>query len=181
MHETVWLGRGGQGAFTAARLQGLAAVRFAGKQALAFPSFGPERRGAPVFAFTRIADAPIRDRSTIKAADAAIIMDETLLTPTLTGFIQPKTLLIVDSESDQAIDTPARLVRVPARRIAREILGSDHTNTILLGVLVGLSGVLPAESVTAGIAAEFGQGSRASKNVAAFLHAYQLGQELAHG
>lgn len=54
MTEIRWHGRGGLGAFTAARLLGCAVSLFEGKYALAFPSFGPERRGAPVFAFTRI-------------------------------------------------------------------------------------------------------------------------------
>ena len=47
MTEIRWHGRGGLGAFTAARLLGCAVSLFEGKYALAFPSFGPERRGAP--------------------------------------------------------------------------------------------------------------------------------------
>ncbi|MDO4556731.1 MAG: 2-oxoacid:acceptor oxidoreductase family protein, partial [Lachnospiraceae bacterium] len=54
MTEIRWHGRGGQGAFTAARLLGNAVSIYEEKYALAFPSFGPERRGAPVLAFTRI-------------------------------------------------------------------------------------------------------------------------------
>ena len=47
MKEILWLGRGGQGAFTAAKLFGAAYISDAQSQyALAFPSFGPERRGA---------------------------------------------------------------------------------------------------------------------------------------
>ena len=59
MVEVLWHGRGGQGAFTAARLLGAAASLGEGKYALAFPSFGPERRGAPMCAFTKMDDAPI--------------------------------------------------------------------------------------------------------------------------
>ena len=71
MIEIRWHGRGGQGAFTAARLLGDAVV-CDDKSALAFPSFGPERRGAPVLAFTRIDDAPIKDRSDVVDCDCAI-------------------------------------------------------------------------------------------------------------
>lgn len=47
MYEFLWHGRGGQGAFTAARLLGAAySLKKDGNYALAFPSFGPERRGA---------------------------------------------------------------------------------------------------------------------------------------
>ena len=53
MIDVLWHGRGGQGAFTAAKLLGAAyAVR--GSYSIAFPSFGPERRGAPVRAFTKL-------------------------------------------------------------------------------------------------------------------------------
>lgn len=183
MHEIVWLGRGGQGAFTAARLLGLSAVCFAGKQAMAFPSFGPERRGAPVFAYTRIDDRPVIDRSAVRHAEAAVIMDESLLTQVATGFLQPETLVIVDAEPDEkrSDSLPGKLFRIPARRIARETLGSDHTNTALLGVLIGLTGWLPPEAAIAGIEREFGGGSRAAKNVEAFRRAEEIGRQLRSG
>lgn len=61
MTEILWHGRGGQGAFTAARLLGAAYVAEGdGFYALAFPSFGPERRGAPIRAFTKLSGSPRR-------------------------------------------------------------------------------------------------------------------------
>ena len=65
MLEFIWHARGGQGAFTAARCLGAAAALSAGAYALAFPTFGPERRGAPMRAFTKIDTAPIGDRSAV--------------------------------------------------------------------------------------------------------------------
>ena len=47
--------------------------------ALAFPSFGPERRGAPMRAFTKLSDEPIGDRSAVAKADYVIYLDDTLL------------------------------------------------------------------------------------------------------
>jgi pyruvate ferredoxin oxidoreductase gamma subunit len=181
MHETVWLGRGGQGAFTAARLLGIAAM-LSGKQAMAMPSFGPERRGAPVFAYTRIDAAKVRDRSAVRQADAAVILDETLLTQVPTGFLTPKTLLIIDSESEKAEPTTPvadRVVRIPARRIAREIMGSEHTNSALFGALVGLTGVVSQSAAEEGIRRELGTGSKGVKNLAAFRHAFSYGVERA--
>jgi len=55
MIEVRWHGRGGQGAVTSVELLAVSAIA-AGKYAQGFPSFGPERRGAPVAAFTRIDD-----------------------------------------------------------------------------------------------------------------------------
>src|SRR4249919_1501272 len=71
-------GRGGQGVVTATELLSVAAFR-EGRHAQAFPSFGSERMGAPVVAFCRIDDRPIRLREPILAPDALIIQDPTLL------------------------------------------------------------------------------------------------------
>lgn len=50
-----------------------------GRHAQAFPSFGPERTGAPVVAFCRISDQPIRVREPVVAPDAVVLQDATLL------------------------------------------------------------------------------------------------------
>ena len=71
-------GRGGQGVVTAAEMLSIAAFR-EGQHAQAFPSFGSERTGAPVVAFCRIDDKPIRLREPIVEPDALIIQDPTLL------------------------------------------------------------------------------------------------------
>lgn len=197
MHETVWLGRGGQGAFTAARLLGVAAM-LSGQQAMAMPSFGPERRGAPVFAYTRIDAARVHDRSAVRQADVAVVLDESLLSQVHTGFLGPRSLLIIDSElaAESPLSAPlqafsGRLIRLPARRIAQQIMGSEHTNSVLLGALVGLTGVVSLAAAEEGIRREFGGksgaksggktgvGSKAAKNLAAFQHAYHLGLERA--
>jgi len=177
MHETVWLGRGGQGAFTAARLLGIAAM-LDGKQAMALPSFGPERRGAPVFAYTRIDTAKIYDRSAVRRADAAVVLDASLLSQVASGFLSPETLLIVDADGDAGAPAgqgpSGHILRIPARRIAREVIGSEHINGILFGALVGLTGVVSRAAAEEGIRRELGTASRGTKNLAAFRQAYAL-------
>ena len=77
--EIRWHGRGGQGAVTSAELLALAAIE-EGKYAQAMPSFGPERRGAPVLAFNRIdAKNPIRKRAAVNNPDIVIVLDPGLL------------------------------------------------------------------------------------------------------
>src|SRR5690349_22662399 len=71
-------GRGGQGVVTAAELLSVAAFREE-RHSQAFPSFGSERTGAPVVAFCRIDDKPIRLREPVVVPDALIIQDPTLL------------------------------------------------------------------------------------------------------
>jgi len=77
--EIRWHGRGGQGAVTSTELLAQAAIS-EGKYAQAFPSFGPERRGAPVQAFNRIdARKPVKIRADITEPDVVVVLDPGLL------------------------------------------------------------------------------------------------------
>ena len=78
MIEIRFHGRGGQGVVVASEVLADAAFR-EGKRVQSFPSFGVERRGAPVLAFTRIDDRPIRIRCQIYQPDHVVILDPTLL------------------------------------------------------------------------------------------------------
>ena len=76
--EIRWHGRGGQGAKTAALL--LADVAFkTGRYVQGFPEYGPERMGAPITAYNRISDNPIRVHSNIYTPELVVVVDETLL------------------------------------------------------------------------------------------------------
>ena len=78
MIEIRYHGRGGQGVVIASEVLADTAFR-EGKQVQSFPAFGVERRGAPVMAFTRIDDRPIRVRCQIYEPDHIVILDPTLL------------------------------------------------------------------------------------------------------
>lgn len=78
MIEIRFHGRGGQGAVTAAEILAKAAFED-GKYCQAFPFFGAERKGAPVMAFSRINDKPIRRRYQVYNPDHVLVLDETLL------------------------------------------------------------------------------------------------------
>ena len=71
-------GRGGQGAVTAARMLASAFV-IEGKYVASFPMYGFERRGAPVQAFTRLDDKPIREKTQVYTPDCMVVIDPTLL------------------------------------------------------------------------------------------------------
>ncbi len=72
--EIAIIGRGGQGAVTAAKLVALAAM-FEGYYSQAMPQFGPERRGAVVKAFLRISDKPIRRHSIVRKPTTVVLFD----------------------------------------------------------------------------------------------------------
>ena len=135
MIEVLWHGRGGQGAFTAARLLGAAASLSEGRYALAFPSFGPERRGAPMRAFTKMDDAPIGDRSAVARADYVVYLDETLLGSGWEHELKPGGRVLVNSAA--AFDDE-RILAIDADGISSSFLGPSIPNTVFLGAIAGL-------------------------------------------
>src|ERR1039458_8103832 len=91
-------GRGGQGVVTAAEVLSVAAF-IENREAQAFPSFGSERMGAPVTAFCRIDDRPIRLREPVSHPDALIIQDQTLLAnPGVFAGLSPRGFVLINTE-----------------------------------------------------------------------------------
>ena len=76
--EIRWHARAGQGAKTAAQILALALLR-TGKGVQAFPEYGPERRGAPLRAFTRVADRPIRRHDSVTDPDVVVVLEPSLV------------------------------------------------------------------------------------------------------
>ena len=144
MIEVLWHGRGGQGAFTAARLLGAASSFADGSYALAFPSFGPERRGAPMRAFTKMSREPIGDRSAVSRANYVIYLDDTLFGEGWEDELLPDGKVIVNSV--RSFGDP-RIVAIDANGISQEILGRAIPNTALLGALCSVCDYVSADDV----------------------------------
>lgn len=172
-------GRGGQGAVTSAELLAQAAIN-EGKYAQAFPSFGPERRGAPVVAFCRISDEPIRLRTAIYNPDLVLVLDPSILRLVkVNAGIRPDGVLVTNTKytaaeirSELGLDHPLTVVN--ATQIAREELGLPITNTTMLGALLKAREVVPVESLIAPLEKRFGR--IAEKNIRAFRRAYEEAQ-----
>lgn len=150
MVEVIWHARGGQGAFTAARCLGAAAALSADAHALAFPTFGPERRGAPVCAYTKISDSPIGDRSVVRQADIVIYLDETLMTEEWASELAPGGVVLLNTTRHT---DDARIICVDADAISRDILGRAIPNTAFLGAIAAISDAVSLEDVHVGIEA----------------------------
>ncbi len=136
MTEILWHGRGGQGAFTAAKLLGAAySLKDDNSYALSFPSFGPERRGAPIRAFTKLSDSPIGDRSEIGKADFDIFLDDTLFTESDLKELAEGGLLLLNTKKQFS---DPRIVTFDGDALATEILGRPITNTVMLGAFCAL-------------------------------------------
>ena len=127
-------GRGGQGAVTAARMLASAFV-IEGKYVASFPMYGFERRGAPVQAFTRLDDKPIREKTQVYTPDCMVVIDPTLLKiSTLFSGLKPGWYLIVNSPNfNTQVDKNLKVAGViDATKIAVEEIGRDIPNTCLV-------------------------------------------------
>ncbi|HHJ14365.1 MAG TPA: pyruvate oxidoreductase subunit gamma [Gammaproteobacteria bacterium] len=151
-------GRGGQGNVVAAYLLATAAFE-EGRYGQAFPAFGAERRGAPVTAFVRIADTPIRRRCEVRQPAFLIIQDEALLhVPGVLGGLQPGGGILVNSARSSEIlwERHGRPMQgLPATRLATEILGRPVPNTALLAAFLTLTELLPRQALVKALAERF--------------------------
>ncbi len=133
-----WHGRGGFGAKTAASLLAELIIDL-GSYGQAAPEFGPERRGAPVQAYTRIGPQPIRRRGPIDEPDILVVLDPRLLrTPAVIAGTRPDTWLLVNAPSGVDVPgvMPSHVVTVDASRLARQHVGRDIPNVPMLAALV---------------------------------------------
>ena len=168
-------GRGGQGAVTSAELVANAAIT-EGKFAQAFPSFGPERRGAPVVAFVRVDDKRIYIRSKIYNPNIAIVLD-----PSLLDILDPSeglkegAILVINSKDSienlkKKYGYTCNIAVIDASIIAKEELGLPIYNTTMLGALVKATGIVKLESLIEPFKERFGR--VAEKNINALKRAY---------
>jgi pyruvate ferredoxin oxidoreductase gamma subunit len=99
--EIRWHARAGQGAKTASHVLALALLR-SGKSVQSFPEYGPERRGAPLRAYTRYSTRPIRRHDSIEHPDLVVVLDETLLDePAVTEGAADNTPVLVSRSKDK--------------------------------------------------------------------------------
>ena len=132
----------------AAELIAIAAF-YEGKYSQAFPNFGVERRGAPVEAYCRISDRPIRLREQVYAPEVVIIQDVTLIESlNMVNGLKPRGVIIINSEKQ---DWPQfkkfKCYAVPITKLAVEFFGRPITNTGLLAAFATITGLIKFESL----------------------------------
>ncbi|MCW4022336.1 MAG: 2-oxoacid:acceptor oxidoreductase family protein [Candidatus Bathyarchaeota archaeon] len=178
LKEFRWHGRGGQGAWTASELLARAAIH-EGKYIQSFPEFGPERMGAPVKAYTRISDEPIRLHSAVYHPNLAIVMDPTLLAtiPVTEGLGEEGILILNTTKDPKTMKSELNMKQgtvwtVPATEIAMRILGRSITNTAMLGVVARATGAVKMESIEKAVNDRFPE-QLAEKNIGVIKEAYK--------
>ena len=181
MIEIRFHGRGGQGAVTSAELLAHAAIS-EGKFAQSFPSFGPERRGAPVLAFARIDGTKIYLREQVYEPDIVIVLDAALLDIVdVTEGMKDGSVLLVNSGTDPAAlrekyHFKHQVGTVNAQRIALDILKRPIVNTTMLGAAIKARALVKLESMKKPLDERFG--ALAARNFSVMQRAYE---ELALG
>jgi len=179
MMEIRFHGRGGQGTVVASKIMA-DAVFLDGKFSQSFPAFGVERRGAPVTAFLRVDERPIRIRTEIYEPDHIVILDPLLVNQVpVTRGLKPGGIVIVNSDAaPEAIRDKFAgfgVATVPASRIAhRRGLGSSQApivNTAILGAVTAVLGLVTMDSLMKAI--REGVPTRSEENAEAAREAFE--------
>ncbi len=163
MVEIRWHGRGGQGAKTAAIFLA-EAVLDRGKYSQGFPEYGPERRGAPMRGYTRIADTPIRRHCSIENPDIVIILDPTLLESSAAGVTaggRAETVYLVNTSEPPAairrrlLTADGKVYTVDATQIALDCFGKSIPNMPMIGALLAATDLMSLEDMKASLVERF--------------------------
>ncbi len=176
LYEIRFHGRGGQGAVTSAELLAQAAIG-EGRYGQAFPSFGPERRGAPVMAFARVSDEQIRNRSAVYNPNAVLVLDPSLLTlvDVTKGLAEGGIVVVNTAKSPEDIKKELgwtnKVATVDALTIAMKTIRRPITNTTMLGSLLKATGLVDAGHLEQALENRFGPLAR--RNIEAMRQAME--------
>jgi pyruvate ferredoxin oxidoreductase gamma subunit/phenylglyoxylate dehydrogenase gamma subunit len=176
MYEIRFHGRGGQGAVMASKILAKALVE-EGKQVKAIPSFGFERRGAPVSAFLRFDDRPIRQTTNIYHPNCVICLDPTLphSVDIFAGMLPDGVWVQASRKGPDQVALPAGLAAVgfcDAFGIALDVFGRPITNTIMLGAFARTTGIVSLDSLAKGMESVAFRDAALEKNVTAVRRGY---------
>ncbi len=146
-----------------------------GLHALAFPSFGPERRGAPMVGFTRIDNQPVTDRSEIKSCEYVVVLDDSILDENVARGLKPGGILIVNTELDlfPVLSDEVRVISFNGVEAGVKFFGKPIVNTALLGALIAVSGIVDIDSAAKAILEDSGI-KQAGKNVELLKYSWSV-------
>lgn len=168
-----WHGRGGQGAITAAKVVAEAAFRSGYGGAVMAPTFGTERRGAPVTTSLKISRSKIYDLSPITTPDIVVVLDHMILHEVdVTAGLKPGGWIVLNSPRpvEEHLYPGYRVAVANATRLGLEAgLRKGVVNTGIIGALGRASGLISIDVLAATIAAEFIGRSPEANSLAARL------------
>ena len=162
---------------TAAQIVTAASI-LKGYFAMTFPEFGPERRGAPVTAYTRIGLRKIYHREPILSPDYVVILDPALLyDPMVFEGIKSDTIIIANYPREPVMlnfiaSKVGKILYVDATGIALKALGKPIVNTAIIGALLKAFNLITVDDIKRTFE-EFFHGSLLKMNIDALVRAYE--------
>lgn len=179
MIQIRWHGRGGQGAITAAKVFAEAMFKSGYGGVVMAPTFGTERRGAPVSTSLKISRDKIYDLSPIQEPDIVVVLDHLILGEVdVTVGLKPGGLLVINSprptDDHQLADFRVAVANVTRLGIEAG-LRKGIVNSGIIGALGKASGLADLEILSSCIAAEFA-GRKPGENVRSARLAYDATQ-----
>ena len=175
MDEIKFYARGGHGAVTAAKILVNAAIN-ENKFAQAIPSYGQERKGAPVYAFARIHHSMIEAKSYVYNPNIILVFDMGLIELGIEiyeGLKKNSTMIVNSSFEDLDVhENIETLVIVDANKITKEILGDVPPNVAMLGALAKSSNIISIDSLEKAIKSRI-HGKAGDLNAKACRRAYE--------
>ncbi len=180
-YEIRWHGRGGQGAITAAKILAQAAYLEGYRGVTAAPSFGAERRGAPVSASTRIASQPIMVVSQVENPNVVVVLDHTLLKydEVTSGLVRGGWLIVNSWRHPKELDLGGEfnIATADATRVCSDlgliVVGLTIVNTAILGAFIRATEAVSLASVEEAIRERFSD-SQVDINLAAVRQTYEM-------
>jgi 2-oxoacid:acceptor oxidoreductase gamma subunit (pyruvate/2-ketoisovalerate family) len=167
MLEVRFHGRGGQGAVTASRILATAFVN-AGRYGASFPMFGFERRGAPVTAFGRFGDEPIRFKTQIYTPDVLVVLDPSQKdSPAVWNGLNRDGVLVLNSREvikERKTENLKKACYIDAMSISLEEIGMDMPNSSILGAFAAATGIIDIDAITDALA-EYFEGQKLAANI----------------
>jgi 2-oxoacid:acceptor oxidoreductase gamma subunit (pyruvate/2-ketoisovalerate family) len=177
MKEIRLHGRAGQGARMASEILASAFV-LEGKDASAFPMFGAERRGAPITAFLRFDEKPVRLSTQIYEPDCLVVLDPAQLKPTIFNGLKPSGILVLSTSkpiTDKIHPNVGVIGFTDAMAIALEEIGRPIVNTCMLGVFAKTTGWTSLDFILPSLEAHF-SGPLLEKNMSAVRRGFATTQ-----
>jgi 2-oxoacid:acceptor oxidoreductase gamma subunit (pyruvate/2-ketoisovalerate family) len=168
--EIRWHGRGGQGAITAAKIVANAAFTSGYGGVVMAPTFGTERRGAPVLTSLKISKSKIYDLSPITEPDMVLVLDHLLVEEVdVAAGLKPGGLIIINSPR------PPETFDFPGMKIATADVTTMAANAGIIGAFAKAAGLLDMDTLAGTIEAEFaGKNPEKNAEAARMTHAHTL-------
>lgn len=171
-----WHGRGGQGAITAAKIVAKAMFVSGYPGVVMVPTFGTERRGAPVFTSLKISKEKIYDLSPIEEPDIIVVLDHVLLEETniLSG-LKEDGLIVINSPcsiDDYRFDGKVVAIADVTSLSVKAGLPEGMINSGIIGAFAKASGIIGMEALVEAIKEEFSD-RRPDQNAQAAMLAYE--------